>query len=652
MSSPGTQPQRLLLARQLIREKGLSKTDLALLEDILREGSQDLEPLLDAAPDRLAAGEESPAQATLRRSLGYFLAFLHQFSARRLGEARKAMGLVLLHSLARLGHQAEAAHREVLAEDLQPEWVTQLLDLLASLRAMSLAPPDDSENLRLLWSTFLAEHRDAFRSILAALQESEAGAASVAPLNTRMKAVNRAIQGQGRLEESLTRLAEQLEACIPEDIHARVEPLLLLEHVVSNLRLSLVRPLDRGIHWPAVEQVRESLRSLWDHLGWSLPRMDIELFRESLPPELRRLLQQIRRDDPQAFSAVARALASHISILGLLEPLEPAVSAGLRDRYAMVPTFLVLESELGRFAERVYDPACGDRLDLTRPEASRLLTFFRQAVLSLHQDQSTLRSLLQQALSGEDADQLAQSLDNLRGLLMNHQKQLMSELVGIFSPDMQHRLFPESPSMMEEGERLRMRIQRLWEQVPALHGQLQLHLELQDWPRLALGLSQTYLHLLAFRRSPEFPLMRRPDREEAERYIENLGRLLESPQDVPQALRESMELLGELLRFLELFLLRINARVPLIRQDLEVAQASLGLITLLQAGPAGAERTRVAHKLIQTAKRLGVRDPQSLTLLKRWVRAERGQREAPLPYLEQLAAHLRQLALRLEAALG
>lgn len=652
MSTPDAQPQRLQLARQLIREKGLSRTDLVLLEDILRESAHDLEPLLEAVPLRVVAGEESPAQSTLRRSLGYFLAFLHQFSPRRLGEGRNAMGLVILHSLGRLGSQAETAHRELLEELRQPEWVARLLDLLASLRAMSLAPTEHQEDLRHHWSSFLADHRDAFRDILAALQGSEAGSATVARLNSQLKTVNRAFQGQGRLEESLARLAELLEACIPADIHARVEPLLLLEHVVSNLRLSLVRPLDRGIHWPAVEQVRASLRWLWDHLGWSLPRMDAERFRDSMPPELRRLLQDIRRTDPTAFSIVARGLMGHVALLGLLEGLESASSAGMRDRYAAVPTFLVLESELGRLAERAYDPARGDALASERPESHRLRAFLRQAVLSLHQDQGTLRSLLQQALAGQDADQLAQTLDNLKGLLINHQKQLMGELVGIYSQDVQHRLFPESPSMMEEGERLRLRIQRLWEQVPPLHGQLQLHLELQDWPRLALGLSQAYRHLLAYRRSPEFPLMRRPDREEAERLIQELGRLLEAPQEVPQALREAMDLLGELLRFLELFLLRINARIPLIRQDLDVAQDALGLIEDLRQHPLGTERTRLSHKLIQTAKRLGVRDPQSLTLLKRWVRMERSQREPSQPTLDQLAAHLRQLALRLEAALG
>jgi hypothetical protein len=640
-------PQRLLLARQLIREKGLSKEDLALLEDMLR-----LEPLVEAAPERVPPPEESPAQAALRRNLGTFLAFLHTFSPDRLGEARSAMGLVLLHSLERLGEQAEAAHRELLAEQQQPDWVTQLLDLLASLRAMSLAPSEPDGSLRSLWSAFLADHREPFRKILAGLQESAPGAASMVRLNAQVKAVNRAIQGQGRLEESLGRLAEQLEACIPPDIHALVEPLLLLEHVVSNLRLSLVRPLDRGIHWPAVEQVRGSLRWLWNHLGWSLPRLDAGLFQENLPPDLRGLLQQLRRNDHPTFSVVARALTSHIALLDLLEPLEPAANTGLRERYAAVPTFLVLEAELGRQAERTYDPARGERLDPTRPEVLRLRAFLRQAAPSLRRDQETLRSLLQQALAGQDADQLAQTLDNLRGLLLNHQKQLMGELVGIFSAEMQQRLFPGTSSPKEEGDQLRMRVQRLWEQVPPLFGQLQLHLEMQDWPRLALGLAHAYRHLLAFRRSPEFPLLRPPDREEIEGPIRGLGQLLEAPQELPQALRDGMDLLGEVVRFLELFLLRINARVPLIRQDLEVAQEALKLIASLQEDPSGTDRTRLAHRLIQTAKRLGARDPQSLTLLRRWIRAERGPGEGAPPTLGQLAAHLRQLALRLEAAIG
>jgi hypothetical protein len=228
----------------------------------------------------------------------------------------------------------------------------------------------------------------------------------------------------------------------------------------------------------------------------------------------------------------------------------------------------------------------------------------------------------------------------------------MGELVGIFSTEVQQRLFPESPGLKEEGEQLRQRVQQLWDQVPPLFGQLQLQLEMQDWPRLALGLAHAYRHLLSFRRSPEFPLMRQPDREEADGLIRGLGQLLESPQDLPQGLQEGMDLLGELVRFLELFLLRINARLPLIRQDLGVAQEALKLISELQANPSGTDRTRLSHKLIQTVRRLGVRDAQSLALLKRWIRVERGQREGAPPALLQLAAHLRQLALRLEAAAG
>ncbi len=641
-----------MLARQLIREKGLSRMDLALLEDILRAGAGDLDPLLEAPAREAPAAEESPAQANLRRNLGLFLAFLHQFSPRQLGEARGPMGLVLQHGLGRLAHLTGTAHREMMVEQEQPAWVGLLLDLLASLRAMAPAPGEDTGALRTLWAAFLDDHRDAFRQILTALQTCRDGPEAVASLNTQMKVVNRAIQGQGRLEESLARLAEQLEACIPPEFHARVEPLLLLQHVVSNLRLGLLRPLDRGIQWPAVEQVRGSLRWLWDHLGWVLPRMDAELFRDRMPADLRQLLQELRGEDRALFSVVARALASHISLLGLMESLEPCSRASTQDLYAAVPTFLVIESELGRVADRAYDPGRTALLNPERPEVPRLRAYLRQAVLSLHQDQATLRSLLQQALAGTDPDQLAHTLDHLRGLLVNHQKQLMSELVGLFSPDVQQRLFPESPSMMEEGERLRLRIQRLWEQVPPIHAHLLLSLELQDWPRLALGLAQAYRYVLAFRRSPEFPLMRRPDREEADRLIQDLGRLLESPEEVHQALRDSLDLLGELLRFLELFLLRINARVPLIRQDLEVAQEALKLIASLKQSPAGPERARLSHKLIQNAKRLGVRDAQAVTLLKRWVRAERSQREGSLPTLEQLAAHLGQLALRLEAALG
>jgi len=641
----------LLLARQLVREKGLSRTDLALLEDILREGEGDLDPLLEAPARDPVPAPESLAQAELRRSLGLFLAFLHQLSPRRLGEARGPMGLVLQHTLGRLAALTGAAHRELRVEQEQPAWVGLLLDLLASLRTMAPPSGEDAGALRGQWAAFLEDHRDAFRQILAALHTCEDGPEAVAALNAQMKALNRAIQGQGRLEESLGRLAERLEACLPPAFHARVEPLLLLQHVVANLRLGLVRPLDRGIQWPAVEQVRGSLRWLWDHLGWVLPRMDAELFRDRMPMDLRRLLQDLRHRDRALFSVVARALASHISLLGLMESLGPAAAAD-QDLYAAVPTFLVIESELGRVVERAYDPGRAALLDPDRPETPRLRGYLRQAVLSLRQDQATLQSLLRQALAAEDAGPLIHAQDHLRSLLVNHQKQLAGELVGLFSPEVQQRLFPDSPSMMEEGERLRLRIQRLWEQVPPIHAHLLLSLELQDWPRLALGLAQAYRHLLVFRRSPEFPLMRRPDREEAGRLIQDLGRLVESPEEVHQALRDAMDVLGELLRFLELFMLRINARVSLIRRDLEVAQEALRLIAGLGRNPAGPERTRLSHRLIQNAKRLGVRDAQALALLRQWVRAERGQKEGAPPVLDQLAAHLGHLILRLEAALG
>ncbi|WP_026853045.1 hypothetical protein [Geothrix fermentans] len=652
MPVQGTPPQRLLLARQLIREKGLSRTDLALLEDILREGAGDLDPLLEAPSREAAPVRESPDQANLRHHLGLFLAFLHQLSPQRLEETRLPMGPVLQHSLGRLEELTATAHRELMVEQEQPAWVGLLLDLMASLRVMAPPSGGDAAALRGLWAAFLQDHRDSFRQILAALQTCAEGPETVAALNAQMKVVNRAIQGRGRLEESLARLAEQLEACIPPEFHARAEPLLLLHHVVSNLRLGLMRPLDPGAHWPAVEQVRGSLRWLWDHLGWVLPRMDAELFRDRVPADLRQLLQELRREDRTVFSVVAQALVSHISLLGLMESLRQPAEPGAQDLFAAVPTFLVVESELGRVAERAYDPARAALLDPDRPETPRLRAYLRQAVLNLRQDQATLQGLLHQALAAGDLEQLAQAQDNLRRLLVNHQKQLAGELVGLFSPDVQQRLFPDSPSLMEEGERLRLRIQRLWEQVPPIHAHLLLSLELQDWPRLALGLAQAYRHLLAFRRSAEFPLMRRPDREEAGRLIQDLGRLLESPEEVHQALRDAMDVLGELLRFLELFMLRINARVPLIRRDLEVAQESLKLIAGLNGNPTGPERTRISHRLIQNAKRLGVRDAQALTLLKRWVRAERGQKEGAPPVLDQLAAHLGQLVLRLEAALG
>ena len=117
-----------------------------------------------------------------------------------------------------------------------------------------------------------------------------------------------------------------------------------------------------------------------------------------------------------------------------------------------------------------------------------------------------------------------------------------------------------------------------------------------------------------------------------------------------QALVEGTDLVSELLRFLELLLLRINARAPLIRHDLEIARGALDLCNQLRS-PEGADRSRLAQKLLQTAKRLGVRDAQSLVLLRRWVRAERSQKDQ-IANLEPLAAHLERLAARLDAALG
>jgi len=107
----------------------------------------------------------------------------------------------------------------------------------------------------------------------------------------------------------------------------------------------------------------------------------------------------------------------------------------------------------------------------------------------------------------------------------------------------------------------------------------------------------------------------------------------------------------ELLRFLDVFQLRINARTPLIRLDLVTSREASRLgLELAELEPDAPDRIRLAHKLIQATKTLGVRDPQSLSLLKRWIRAERGGRDARTA-LEALTSHLRHLATRLDAAL-
>jgi hypothetical protein len=106
-----------------------------------------------------------------------------------------------------------------------------------------------------------------------------------------------------------------------------------------------------------------------------------------------------------------------------------------------------------------------------------------------------------------------------------------------------------------------------------------------------------------------------------------------------------------MLRFLDVFLLRINARVPLIRLDLNAAREACANGRELQDGRTPApDRPRLAHRLVQSTRTLGVRDPQSLNLLKRWVRAERGGRDARAP-LEALLSHLQHLASRLDTAL-
>lgn len=652
MPSPTTPSLRLDRALQLVQEKGLSKEDLVLLEEILQAG--ELDPLIDAQ----SGPPEPPGTRSLmdlRRALGLFLAFLTQFSPRRFGESRAAMGLVIEHGLSRLGQQARDCHRELLQEPGTAPWVGQALDLVASLRAMALsAGVEDDLPLRRDWAAFLTDHGEDFREVASALLGIDEGATLAARLHGQLKTLNRNLRGaEGRSVDSLRKLADLLESATPLETRRKVEPLLLVEHVVSNLRLSLRRPLEKGvdggIHWPAVAQIHGSLQWLWNHLGWQLPRVEARDLQRVLPREVRRLLQQIRKEDAAAFRVLAKSLGGHLAVMGLLEGLGPFAHATEEVRYAAVAPFLVVEAELGRMAERTYsqDALAGLK---PGPESQKLRGLFRQTVLSQRQDQSTVRALLQQALAATDTDQLAMGLDNLRALLMAHQRNQVGDLVGVFSPDLRQRLYPESVSLAEEGDRLRQRLHRLFESLAPLQNQLQLHLELQDWPRLALGLAQGQQQASAFRRSPEFPLIRPADREDADRLIQLLARTLDNPADVRQALVEGTDLVSELLRFLELLLLRINARAPLIRHDLEIARGALDLCGQLKAA-AGSERSRLAQKLLQTAKRLGVRDPQSLVLLKRWVRSERNQKEQGAN-LDPLAAHLERLAARLDAALG
>ncbi|HPS66793.1 MAG TPA: hypothetical protein PLA48_03020 [Holophaga sp.] len=646
--------RRLDQARELIREKRLSRQDLDLLDEILRIGDGELEPRAEAPPAAGPPEDASVHLTKLRRSFGLFLAFLNQFSDKRLGEVRQAMGMVLLHSLTSLQSLAEAARHDLLDQHREPERVIHLLDLIASLRTMATSLGSEEEPyLQKHWSDFLTEGRDRFREIFQDLGGQEEGPDLTARLNQQMKALNRSLQtGSGRPLEAIRKLETLLEGALPEETRRRAEPLLLVQHVIANLRMTLFRPLDRGIHWPAVEQVRGSLQWLWNHLGWSLPRVEDRLLEKGLSGEVRDLLKQLRQEHPSAFRIVAKALASHLTMLSLVERTEPAANASVQERYAMVPTFYVLEAELGRLADRVYHPRVAEHLPKEAEEALLLGAFLRQAVLSLLQDQATIRSLLQQSLSGNDADLLAGTLDNLKALLISHQQQLMADLAGLFSPALRQRLFPDSRSLTEEGDRLRQRLHRLWEHLDPVLQQIQLHLELQDWPRLALTLGQTQNRFLDFRRSPEFLLIRSQDRQEFDRLTQQFTRTLDAPADILAALKDGAEQVEELLRFLDVFLLRINTRVPLIRLDLTTAREALKLCGQFRAlGLDTPDRSRCSHRLIQTTKPLGVRDAQTLTLLKRWVRAERGGKDSTAA-LELMEAHLERLAARLDAALS
>ena len=649
---PTAQPTdpRLDQARDLIRDKGLSRADIKLLAEILKEGSGDLFPQESPRP-------AEPLHLTrLRRSFGLFLVFLNQFTDRHLGETRTAMGLVLQHSLAGLDEATAAAHREMLAQNSEPEWTIQLLDLIAALRTMATALGQESAEepqLKDLWTAFLQEEKERFRTLFAVLGTGEQGPALVTRLNAQMKLLNRTLlTGAGNPLTALRNLELLLEGALPEATRQRAEPLLLVRHVIASLRFSLSRPLDRGVNWPAVARIRGSLQWLWSHLGWSLPRVEASYLERSLPQDVRTLLKLLRDSHPPAFRIVARALASHLALLNLVETMEPAVSASIPHRYASVPCFWVIEAELGRLAERVFHPRAAEQLPKGSEEALLLGAFLRQAVLSLLQDQATIHSLLQQALANEDVDHLATALDNLRALLLSHQRQLMGDLVGLFSPELRQKLFPDSPSLTEEGDRLRQRLYRLWQYLDPVLAKVQVQLELENWPRLALALAQAQNQVVVFRRSPEFVLIRHLDRQEFERLTQQFTQTLEDPEAIEQALREAAEVAGELLRFLDVFLLRINARVPLIRLDLNTSREAHRLgVALSELKPDAPDRIRVAHRLIQTTKTLGVRDPQSLNLLKRWVRAERGGREFRGP-LEALLSHLEHLSSRLDTALN
>nr|WP_320133225.1 hypothetical protein [uncultured Holophaga sp.] len=652
MSDSRSPQRRIEQVRDLIRDKGLSRLDLELLNEMIQLGGGDLVPLLEPGTD--PDGREDQAILRLKRTFGLFLSFLNQFPEKRLGEARPAMGLVLTHALEQLGTLAQEAHRALLGHQQESEWVVQLLDLIASLRTMASSLDTRKADWGAEhWSAFLQESRPVFRKLFQILEGDPGGSALAGRISQQIKTLNRALLARnGRHIEAIRKLEGLLESALPDNTRHMAEPLLLVHYVISTLRVTLSLPLDRGIHWPAVEQVRGSLQWLWNHLGWSLPRIEEPVLAQKLPGEVRTLLKQLRQEHPPAFRIVGRALVSHLALLSLVEQMELAANASIQERYAQVPVFYVIETELGRLAERVYHPRVAEHLPKGSEEALLLGAFLRQAVLTLVQDQSTIRGLLQPPLVNQDSDQLASSLDNLKALLLSHQRQLMADLVGLFSPELRQRLFPDSPSLAEEGDRLRRRLFHLWEHLDPALQQIQVHRELQDMPRLALTLAQAQNRVAAFRRSPEFLLIRAQDRLEFERLAASLARTLESPEDLTRSLNEAAETVGEILRFLDVFLLRINGRIPLIRLDLTHAQEGLEICSRLQQGlPPGPERTKATHLLIQVGKSLGVRDPQTVQLLKRWVRTERSGKDSGIT-LAPLISHLERLSIRLEAAMS
>lgn len=644
--------KRMDRVRELIREKGLSRQDLEILEEILKAGSSDLIPLIESNTEGPLKEDDAPQLHRLKRQFGLFLAFLTPFSDRRLGEIRTAMGLVIQHSLANLGDLAKNAHREKLDQHKDPQWVVNLLELIASIRTLSTAlGAEEGSKLLDHWKTFLLERGEEFRTLFQHLEAQDPELPQ--RLNQQMKVLNQSLHTEiGRPIEDLRRLEALLESALPEETRTRMEPLLLIQYVIASLQFSLARPLDRGIHWPAVEQVRGSLQWLWNNLGWTLPRLEDGFLERKMPPEVWSLLKVLRAEHPNVFHLVARAIASHLALLQLVEQMDPSIHSTAKMRHATVPTFFVIEFELGRLAERVYNPKNIEHMEKSSQETLLLGAFLRQAVLSLLQDQSTVRGIIQQSLSNNDVDLLVGNMDNLKALLVFHQQQLMADLVGLFSPELRQRLFPESLTFTEEGDRLRQRLHRLWEYLEPANQQIQLHLELSDQPRLALALAQAQAQIMAFRRSPEFMLVRNLDRQELDRITQPFLRLLDNPANIEMALRDASELLSELLRFLDVFLLRINARLPLIRFDLNHAQEAVRLTIKLQEDKSPSEqRSRNTHRLIQVAKSLGVRDSQTLNLLKRWIRAERNGKESDT-HLDALASHLIHLAKRLEAALG